>query len=97
MTEDGYKGTDDLSTQKAGAGSKQTQSRQIVDLAEILSKLSSRRVVKSFSFTPTAGNDIYYLPLFPILGADNRVASFGNTSVSFSDGLTQEVEWDETY
>ena len=97
MTEDGYQGTDDLSTQKAGAGSKQTQSGQIVDLAEILSKMSSRRVVKAFAFNPTAGHDIFYLPYFPILGADNRIAYFGNTSVSFSDGLTQEVEWNETY
>ena len=97
MTEDNYKKTDDPSTQKAGAGSKQTQSGQIVDLAEILSKLSSKRVQKSFALPLGPGTGIYYLPIFPILGLDNRVASFGNSSVSFSEGLTIEVEWNEDY
>ncbi len=97
MSEDGVQKQKDLDELKAQVGSQQTQSNEVVDLAEIQSKLGAKKVAKSIVLTPVAGEGWFNLPFMPILGEDNRVGSFGNTSVSFSDGLTTEIEWNETY
>lgn len=95
--EDTFKEIKNPETQKAKGGSQQTQSGEIVDIAEILSKLGSKKSNKALNATLSAGGGWIYLPNAPILGADNRIGSFGNSSVSFSAGLTTEVEWNETY
>lgn len=96
--EDTFKQIKNPETQKAKGGSQQTQSSQIVDIAEILSKSGATRTEKSASIIIAAtGYGTYSTNAFPILGSDNRVGSFGNSSVQMASILTEEVEWNESY
>ena len=98
MSEDVVKPNLTPETTMAEMGSKQTQSGEIVDLAEILSKMSTKAITKAQAVTLSAGANLMTLNRAPIMGQlTDRVGSFGDSSLSFTSILTTEVEWDEDY
>jgi len=98
MSEDVVQTIDTPEDLKAQHGSRQTQSGQIVDQTEILSKLGAVRQGRVDKIVISeSGGGTFSLEAFPILGVDNRVGSFGNSSISISSILTTEVEWNEAF
>jgi len=99
MSEDNFKRNRNISQQYAEGGSQQTQSGQIVDTAEIMSKMVTQLVATSEVVTIGAtGAGTTVLSYAPIMTSDgDRVAYFGDTSLSFTSILTTEIVWDEAY